>query len=167
MKQKHRVVSTILVISLLLCFGIYLAVKVSAPFIARTDGKVSIEDVYLFLKDGEIFSFADAYPFDWEEVLIANATGGIGDFYQEVHKFDPSFSTWHDVHFLVVFYHDGKVVEYFQYTLGTMEISPVFGEKHQLELNWTKRVQREKALFFCDGFQNNDGVYICTLVSDI
>ena len=79
-------------------------------------------------------------------------------------EFDPSFVTWHDIHFLVIFYRHGKVVEYFQYLLGTGDTLPVFGENHRLELGWHKRIPRKKAIFFCDGFQGEDGIFICTLV---
>ena len=167
MKQKRWLVVVIFAVSLLLCIGICFTVKILAPSVSQTERKVSIQDVYPFLKEGEIFSLSDAFPFDWDEVLIANAPGGNRYFYTDLQEFDASFSPWHDIHFLVVFYLDGKIVEYFQYLLGTLEISPVFSENHQLELNWEKRILRENARFVSDGFQNNDGVYVCTLVSDM
>ena len=152
---------------LLLCFGIYLAVSgtISVLPASRSERLISIEDVYPFLEEGEVFSLSDAFPFDWDEVQIANAPGGIGDFYTEIKEFDSSFRTWHDIHFLVIFYREGKVIEYFQYRLGKNNISPIFGENHQFELGWHKRIPREEALFFCDGFQGVKGIYVCSLSS--
>jgi hypothetical protein len=133
----------------------------------RSDRAISISEVRPFLKEGEVVSLADVFPFEWDEVEIANAPGGIGDFYADLLEYDPSFVAWHDIHFLVIFYRDGKVIEYFQYLLGTDDITPVFGEKPQLELGWHKRILRENACFVCVGFQGEDGVFVCTLSSDM
>lgn len=134
---------------------------------SRPEREISISAVYPFLQEGENFSLTDAFPFEWDEVEIANAPGGMGDFYTDLREFDPSFKAWHDMHFLVIFYRDGKVIEYFQYlNVGGNVIFPVFGESHRVELGWHKRIPREKALFFCDGLQDENQDFICTLVPD-
>ena len=164
MKQKRWILRMILAISLIPVIIVFSVLVFAPSNIWREERKVSVRDIYPFLKDGEMFSLADVYPFDWDEVVIGNVPGEAGDFYAELREFDSSFYIWDDIHFLFIFYRDGKVVEYFHYSLGRRDGTPIFGERHHVDLNWTKRISRENALFLCDGFQTNGKVYLCTLV---
>jgi len=60
-----------------------------------------------------------------------------------------------------------KVTDCFQYIKAADDIVPFFVEDRQLEFGWHKRIPRDKALFYCDGFRGEAGEFIWTLIPEI
>jgi len=128
---------------------------------------LSVHDLDRFLEEGKVFSLEAAFPFAWDEALIANAPEGSEDFLAELRAHDPAFAPTSDVYFLVIFFSEGEVADYFQYEKAAEEIVPYFVENRRLDYGWHKRIPRQKALFYCDGVHGAAGEFICTLIPEV
>jgi len=157
---------TLLLIALVCVFAVAcFLLEAAKP--GEEERALSVQELDRFLEEGKVLSLAAVFPFEWDEALIANVPEESEGFLAELLEHDPAFAPLHDVYFLVIFYLEGKVADYFQYARAGDDIVPVFVENRQLDYGWHKRIPREKALFYCDGVQDGAGEFFCVLIPEV
>lgn len=156
-----------LLLIVLLCVFAAACVWLELAKPVEQESALSVKALDRFLEEGKVLSLAAVFPFEWDEVLIANAPERAEGFFADLREYDPAFVPLNGVYFLVIFYFEGKVADYFQYTKVADDVVPFFVENRQLEYGWVKQIPRDKALFYGDGIRGEAGVFLCTLIPEV